>query len=96
MRLLNWVRFTWDLNSLTSTPVELPTHYSIAPARKAEDEKEIRKVLSCSFLLDPAWNAALAEVMHSLQSWLERAFLSEENTCLVLRHGSRTIGAPVL
>jgi GNAT superfamily N-acetyltransferase len=34
--------------------------------------------------------------MHSLQSWLDRAFVAEENTCLALRHGSRIIGASVL
>lgn len=96
MKLLNWVRFTWDLNSLPPGPVELPNHYTIAPARKEDDEKAIRKVLSCSFLLDPAWNPAIAEVMHSLQSWLDRAFVADENTCLALRHGSRIIGASVL
>ena len=96
MKLLNWVRFTWDLNSLPSASTELPKHYTIAPARKAEDEKAIRKVLSCSFMLDPAWNPAIAEVMHSLQSWLDRAFLADEITCLALRHGSRIIGASVL
>jgi hypothetical protein len=96
MKLLNWVRFTWDLNSLPSTPVELPKHYTISPAQKTDDEKAIRKVLSCSFMLDPAWNPAIAEVMHSLQSWLDRAFLTNENTCLALRHGTRIIGASVL
>jgi hypothetical protein len=95
MKLLNWVRFTWDLNSIISTAVDLPTHYAIAPATK-DDETEVRKVLSCSFLLDPAWNPAIGEVMHSLQSWLDRAFLADENTCLALRHGSRIIGASVL
>ncbi|HJT81296.1 MAG TPA: GNAT family N-acetyltransferase [Chthoniobacterales bacterium] len=96
MKLLNWVRFTWDLNSLACGPVELPKHYTIAPASKTEDEKALRKVLSCSFLLDPAWNPAIAEVMHSLQSWLDRAFVAEEITCLALRHGTRIIGASVL
>jgi GNAT superfamily N-acetyltransferase len=95
MKLLNWVRFTWDLNDMSSTAVELPKHYQIAPAG-ADDETAVRKVLSCSFLLDPAWNPAIGEVMHSLQSWLDRAFIAEENTCLALRHGSRIIGASVL
>ena len=95
MKLLNWVRFTWDLNGMTSTPVDLPTHYQIVPAT-IDDEKAVRKVLSCSFLLDPAWNPAIGEVMHSLQSWLDRAFVAEENTCLALRHGNRIIGASVL
>jgi hypothetical protein len=95
MKLLNWVRFTWDLSTLSSTPVDLPTHYQIAPATN-DDEKAVRKVLSCSFLLDPAWNPAVNEVMQSLQSWLDRAFVAEENTCLALRHGNRIIGASVL
>jgi acetyltransferase (GNAT) family protein len=95
MKLLNWVRFSWDLSVISPTPVDLPSHYAITPA-STEDEKEVRKVLSCSFLLDPAWNPAIGEVMHSLQGWLDRAFLAEENTCLALRHGSRIIGASVL
>jgi GNAT superfamily N-acetyltransferase len=95
MKLLNWVRFTWDLNELSSSTIDLPNHYQITPAL-AEDETAVRKVLSCSFLLDPAWNPAIGEVMHSLQSWLDRAFIAEENTCLALRHGSRIIGASVL
>ena len=95
MKLLNWVRFTWDLNDISPKPVELPRHYKIGPATK-EDETTVRKVLSCSFLLDPAWNPAIGEVMHSLHSWLDRAFASDENTCLALRHGSRIIGASVL
>jgi hypothetical protein len=95
MKLLNWVRFTWDLNGIASTKLELPNHYTIAPARN-DDEKAVRKVLSCSFMLDPAWNPAIGEVMHSLQGWLDRAFLANENTCLALRHGSRIIGASVL
>src|SRR4029079_4906706 len=95
MKLLNWVRFTWDLTSVPSTPVELPNHYRISPATSA-DEKEVRRVLSCSFLLDPAWNPAVGEVMQTLQSWLDRAFVADENICLALRHGSRIIGASVL
>jgi hypothetical protein len=95
MKLLNWVRFTWDLNEMPATPVDLPNHYQISPASK-ENEKEVRKVLSCSFLLDPAWNPAIGEVMHTLQSWLDRAFIAQENTCLALRHGNRIIGASVL
>jgi len=95
MKLLNWVRFTWDLTDMTSAPLDLPPHYQIAPATN-DDEKAVRKVLSCSFLLDPAWNPAIGEVMQNLQLWLDRAFVVEGNTCLALRHGSRIIGASVL
>ena len=95
MKLLNWVRFTWDLHSLASTQLDLPAHYKIDPVTK-EHEKEIRSVLSRSFRLDPAWNPAIGEVMHTLQSWLDRVFLAEENICLALRHGARIIGASVV
>lgn len=95
MKLLNWVRFTWDLSDMSSEPVDLPNHYQIVPATN-DDEKAVRTVLSRSFLLDPAWNPAIGEVMHSLQLWLDRTFVAKENTCLALRHGSRIIGASVL
>ena len=95
MKLLNWVQFTWDLNNLPSSELQLPKHYKIEAATN-EDEKEVRKVLSSSFLLDPAWNPAVAEVMQTLQSWLDRGFAAKENTCLALRHGVRIIGASVL
>src|SRR4029078_250598 len=83
MKLLNWVRFTWDLNVMSSGPVDLPSHYQITPAT-SEDEKAVRKVLSCSFLLDPAWNPAIGEVMHSLQSWLDTPLIDERNKQLRL------------
>lgn len=95
MKLFNSVRFTWDLTKLSSVALDLPQHYQIGPATP-EDEKELRKVLSSSFLLDPAWSPAIGEVMHTVQSWLDRALASEDNTCLVLRHGLRIIGASAL
>jgi hypothetical protein len=95
MKLLNWVRFNWDLETVPSGNLELPKHYQIGPVTK-ENEAEVRKVLSSSFLLDPAWNPAIGEVMHTLQAWLDRAFVAQENTCLALRHGARIIGASVL
>ena len=95
MKLLKWVRFSWDLTKLSSEVLALPKHYQISPAKK-EDETELRKVLSSSFLLDPAWNPAIAEVMQTLQSWLDRAFASDGCTCLALRHGTRIIGASIL
>ena len=92
---LNWVRFTWELNDLTPAASPLPEHYRISPATK-EDEKEIRKVFTTSFLLDPTWNPTIGEAMQTIQSWLDRAFASDTTTCLALRHGARVIGAAVL
>jgi hypothetical protein len=95
MKMLNWVRFTWDLKKLPSCDLNLPAHYQIAPATAA-DERELRKVYSSSFLLDPIWNPVIGEVMQSIQSRLDQVFLSANGTCLALRHGARIIGAAVL
>jgi GNAT superfamily N-acetyltransferase len=95
MKMLNWVRFTWDLKKLPSCDLKLPAHYRIAPAAAA-DERELRKVYSSSFLLDPIWNPVIGEVMQSIQSRLDDVFVSANGTCLALRHGARIIGATVL
>ncbi|MDQ2824007.1 MAG: GNAT family N-acetyltransferase [Verrucomicrobiota bacterium] len=95
MKLLNWVRFTWDLRKLSPADLQLPEHYQITPAT-GEDETELRKVFSTSFLLDPTWNPAIGEVMHKLHNWLDGAFAGDNTTCLALRHGTRIIGAAVL
>lgn len=95
MNLSNWIRFRWDLSQLPPFEAELPEHYEIGPAT-AEDEMELRKVISSSFVLDPSWNPATQEVMETIEPWLERAFASPANGCLALRHGLRIIGAAVI
>jgi hypothetical protein len=96
MSLSNWIRFRWDLTQLPKFEAALPEHYEIGPAT-TEDETELRKVISTSFVLDPAWNPSTQEVMETIEPWLERAFTSPTtSTCLALRHGLRIIGAAVV
>lgn len=95
MKLLKWVQFTWDLAKVPANPGALPAHYKISPAT-AEDEMALRKVISSSFLLDPAWNPAIGEVMSSIQSRLDAVLADSNQICLALRHGQRVIGASVL
>jgi hypothetical protein len=95
MNWSNWIRFRWDLTQLPTFDAELPEHYEIGPAT-AEDEIELRKVISSSFVLDPTWNPATQEVMEAIEPWLERAFTSPATSCLALRHGLRIIGAAVV
>lgn len=95
MKLINWVQFTWDLGALPPAPAELPEHYEITPAA-AEDEKELRRVITAAFSLDPDWNPTMHEVMQTIDGWLVDAFESDRKTALVLRHGLRIIGASVL
>jgi GNAT superfamily N-acetyltransferase len=96
MKLSNWIRFSWDLTKLPQFDAALPEHYEIGAAT-AEDEKELRKVISSAFVLDPAWNPATQEVMETIDAWLDGALAAESKcTCLALRHGSRIIGAAVV
>ncbi|MFL6585032.1 MAG: GNAT family N-acetyltransferase [Chthoniobacterales bacterium] len=95
MKHEHWLRFTWDLIALGPLDDGLPEHYEIASVTPA-DEKDLRKVISSSFTLDPAWNAAIHEVTQLIDPWLERTFASETAIPLALRHGSRIIGASIV
>ena len=95
MNLSNWIRFRWDLTRLPKFDAALPEHYEIIPA-SGEDETELRKIITSSFVLDPAWNPSTQEVMETIEPWLERAFAAPGINCLTLRHGSRIIGAAVI
>jgi len=95
MKLSNWIRFTWDLTQLPTFENPLPEHYEIGPAT-AEDEMELRKVISSSFVLDPMWSPELQEVTEKIEAWLANAFASPACSFLALRHGTRIIGASVI
>jgi GNAT superfamily N-acetyltransferase len=95
MKQLSWVRFQWDLSAFPANGSPLPPRYQIAPAVD-HDVAELRKLFSTAFVLDSTWNAAIDEVLATVQTWLDRAFASRTSICLALRHGTRIIGASVV
>ena len=95
MKHSSWVRFQWDLSACPADGSPLPARYQIAPA-SAHDAQQLRKLFSTAFTLDSTWNATIAEVLATVQTWLERALASGTSTCLALRHGTRIIGASVV
>jgi acetyltransferase (GNAT) family protein len=95
MKLIEWVRFSWDFGKLPALDLELPQHYTITPAA-TENEKELREVISRCFRLDPVWSPSLHQTLSMIDSWLTRALQSEQHICLALRHGARIIGASAL
>ena len=95
MKLIEWVRFSWDFANLPTLDLALPQHYRIGAATR-EDEKELQQVISRCFRLDPVWSPALHETLQMIESWLGRALQSDRHICLALRHGVRIIGASVL
>lgn len=95
MKLIEWVRFSWDFAKLPELDLRLPQHYTIERAT-TENEKELRDVILRCFRLDPVWSPSLHQTLAMIDSWLTRALQSEQHTCLALRHGARIIGASIL
>jgi hypothetical protein len=95
MKHVTWVRFQWDLSAFPANGSPLPPRYQIAPAA-GDDAPELRKVFSRAFMLDSTWNAAVDEVLATVQTWLDGAFASRASVCLALRHGTRIIGASLV
>ncbi|HET9418811.1 MAG TPA: hypothetical protein VFO30_05675, partial [Chthoniobacterales bacterium] len=95
MKHSSWIRFQWDLSAFPANGSPLPPRYQIAPA-SGHDVEQLRKLFSTAFTLDSTWNAAVDEVLATVQMWLERAFASRTSTCLALRHCTRIIGASVV
>lgn len=95
MKLIHWVQFSWDLGAVPDSPSELPEHYEITRAER-DDDKELRKMITSSFTLDPEWNPTMHELMQAIDTWLDHTLESATSTALVLRHGARIIGASVL
>jgi hypothetical protein len=96
MKLVQWVRFNWDLDKLPTLAGALPAHYSFTTATQS-DERELRAVIGRSFAQDTSWSDAIHEVNSMLEGWLERAFEpAKSGICLTLRHGLRMIGAAIL
>jgi GNAT superfamily N-acetyltransferase len=96
MKLVHWVRFTWDLEQLPTLKSDLPEHYHFAIAT-AVDERELRAVVARSIAHDTSWGDAIHDVNAMIEGWLERAFAPVgSGTFLTLRHGLRIIAASVL
>jgi ribosomal protein S18 acetylase RimI-like enzyme len=96
MKFVHWVRFTWDLDKLTTLGAALPDHYHINLASRA-DEKELRALVARSFAHDTSWGDAIHEVTGMVEGWLEQSFSPETNhICIALRHGARMIGTAIV
>jgi predicted N-acetyltransferase YhbS len=96
MRLVHWVRFTWELDALSVLSPELPEHYHFTVAGPP-NEKELRAVIARSFAHDTSWGGAIHEVNAMVDAWLESAFDPLAKAVVVaLCHGTRIIGATIV
>jgi hypothetical protein len=96
MKLVHWVRFTWELDEFTALTPKLPEHYHFTVAGPV-NEKELRAVIARSFAHDTSWGGAIHEVNGMVETWLESAFDPlAKAIALALCHGTRIIGTTIL
>lgn len=95
MKLVRWLRFSWELERL-SEPRPLPeAQYAIRPAARG-DMHAVHEVLISAFTLDSDWNDTLHSLRDIFDSQIETAFNQKEIPVLILTRGNRAVGASVL
>ncbi len=92
MKLVQWIRFTWDMASFVPVTDAIEPHYQIRVATK-DEEKTVFNVISSAFSIDMEWSDTFDQVRDHFESEIEKFFARKEPSCLVLTHGSRIIGA---
>lgn len=93
MKPVNWAHFSWDLTKSLPARPSLPPSFSVRRSTP-EDQDAVQSVVLSSFTLDADWNPFFREVRPLIESALKEVFHEKSDPlCLVLRHGSRIIGA---
>lgn len=95
MKLVRWMRFTWNLASLPAVNSALESHYHIRMATQ-DDEKAVRSVINSAFSLDMDWSDTLKSLRDHFEAQIDRVFTEKEVPCVVVSHGTRIIGASAL
>lgn len=92
MKLVRWMRFTWDLTKLPEAPASPGAAHQIRPVLR-EEVATARHVILSSLALDSSWNDILKTMQAPLEARLDSIFDAKEPHCLVITHGTRIIGA---
>lgn len=95
MKLVQWMRFTWDLERLGEPATnKLPVNTVVRPVTRREVEA-VQHVIFNSFTLDSDWAESFGRIRDSLAEGVRRAFADYESPGLVLVHGPRIVGASI-
>lgn len=97
MKLVRWLRFTWDLQKLAALKGEAASQYTIRVATP-DDERMVRSVISSAFSLDMDWSDTLKSLRDHFEAQVDKVFSGKEKevSCVVILHGTRIIGASAL
>ena len=95
MRMLEWVRFTWDLNDLPTEPVRKEPRFRVRPAERGERANTVL-LIKRAFAMDSDWLDGQIEAFQWIDPQLTKAFEQKEVPCLLLCDGQRAVGASLL
>ena len=95
MKMVGWLRFTWESQMLPGASYLIKEEYSIRRAAKQEKTQAWQVISSC-FLLDTCWNDVLSDLLPQIRYDFDEKFSHREIDCLVITHGNRTIGASLI
>lgn len=91
MKLVRWLRFSWDLGKVPEALTSLDPQFQIQSARK-EDFLTLRNVVLSSFYLDSSWNELSDRINVELTKRFEELSEDGQVRALVITHGKRVIG----
>jgi len=95
MKKLQWVRFTWDLSTLSESPIEMPKRFRIRLADK-EDREETLRLIRRAFAMDSDWLDGSAEAFGFVEPLMAKSIDPRSVACLLLCDGPRAVGASLL
>ena len=92
MKLSVWVQFTWDLKTLPTDAVKLPSRYTVEAAT-LDDRNLLLAAVSRSLSMEPAWSDDLAARVKLAEEIIQTSFPAGEVVFVAIKHGARIIGA---
>ena len=95
MKLVRWMRFTWNLATLPPIAKALDKCYLIRVATR-EEEPVVANAILRAFSMDSEWAADHLLFRDRLQLQVHQAFEREAVPALVILHGVRIVAASAL
>jgi GNAT superfamily N-acetyltransferase len=95
MITLAWIRFEWDLTSISSGGVRAPSPFVIGRA-EGNDLDTVRKVATNAFGMDTGWSDIQKAFAATIAKSVGTGFSKDPPDCVIVRHGRRIIAASVV
>jgi hypothetical protein len=92
---LGWLRFEWDLRTLSAEETNVPPPFMLRGAEKGEGDA-VETVVSNAFSMDTGWSDIQRMVGTVIVRDVHAGFASDPPACIIIQHGHRVIAASVV